>query len=328
MQHWTSGICTFWAVLAAVTAGSLISCGKGGSTPSGVPVAVPVPEIIVDRVAHAVSVQAAVAEQNIYSELKGMIEFALVGKGGKEYETVLVTAVDPPKIYDALRQIGLHGGRAATDTDPPRGQPVLIFVEWTDQGKKNRRPLEDFIFHVPTDKTMDPMPWIFTGSAETLDPATNQKSREAYLSRTLIGLHPTDRTPFFQNPRMESRTGNIYQSNAALLPAKDTPVWVVFQRVLPPVAPAVRRVHALVGGRLIGTGFGTFVARQGRLLDLSGFVRDLPDGQVEALAEGPTDRVEQLLEALRLGPKQARVEKVRVDEEPAEGDLDRFDLEE
>jgi acylphosphatase len=301
-------------------------CGKAGAKSPGND-ASDEGDLWVDVPGHKVTLKAAVAAQNTYAQLNGRIEFALVATGGKDYETVLVTPAAPPDLYAALKKIGLRGGKAATDADPPKGQPVQVFVEWTDHGQTVRRPLDDLIYHIPTDKPMTPMPWVFTGSAPTMDPATNQASREAYLSKTIIGLHPSDRSPFFQNPRMESREGNIYGVNAALLPPTGTPVKVIFERLVPKLAPSIRRVHLLVSGRVQGLGFDEYTERQGRLLDLTGFVRNLPDERLEILAEGPTDRVEQLVEAVKIGPLPAREVKVRIEEAPPEGDFDRFDQE-
>jgi len=50
---------------------------------------------------------------------------------------------------------------------------------------------------------------------------------------------------------------------------------------------------------------------------LAGWVRNLPDGRVEAVFEGPADDVESLLEWCRRGPPLARVTRVTLADEPA-----------
>ncbi len=61
-------------------------------------------------------------------------------------------------------------------------------------------------------------------------------------------------------------------------------------------------------------------------LQLTGWVRNCPDGSVEALAEGPRDAVEQLVTWCRSGPPAARVDALEEDWSDAEGDLAPFDV--
>lgn len=83
----------------------------------------------------------------------------------------------------------------------------------------------------------------------------------------------------------------------------------------------VRRV-VRVTGRVQGVGFRMAAAREAGRLGVSGTVRNLLDGTVEADVEGPAEPVEQMLAWLRAGPSSARVEGIDVqDAEPrgAEG---------
>jgi acylphosphatase len=73
------------------------------------------------------------------------------------------------------------------------------------------------------------------------------------------------------------------------------------------------RVHAFVAGVVQGVGFRYFVAREARRLGLAGFVRNLPDGRVEVVAEGERAALERLVAALRSGPPSAEVQDVRVE---------------
>lgn len=68
------------------------------------------------------------------------------------------------------------------------------------------------------------------------------------------------------------------------------------------------RLHALVGGRVQGVFFRRAAQEQARGLGLSGWVRNLPDGRVELLAEGERPALEMLLAWLYQGPPGARVE--------------------
>jgi acylphosphatase len=66
----------------------------------------------------------------------------------------------------------------------------------------------------------------------------------------------------------------------------------------------------LVFGRVQGVGFRYFVVRQAEALGLSGWVRNLPDGNVEALAAGEEGAIEAFEGRLWSGPPRAQVSEV------------------
>ena len=68
--------------------------------------------------------------------------------------------------------------------------------------------------------------------------------------------------------------------------------------------------QVIIRGRVQGVGFRFFVLRAARAAGLVGWVRNLPDGSVEALASGDAEALARLREALRRGPPAARVESV------------------
>src|SRR5258707_15135154 len=69
----------------------------------------------------------------------------------------------------------------------------------------------------------------------------------------------------------------------------------------------------LVSGRVQGVGFRFFAEAAALREGLHGWVRNLPDGRVEALAEGEAEAVERFERAIGHGPPGARVERVDVD---------------
>jgi acylphosphatase len=79
------------------------------------------------------------------------------------------------------------------------------------------------------------------------------------------------------------------------------------------------RVKILVTGRVQGVGFRQFTAIRARALGLRGFARNLPNGQVEVVAEGERSALLRLLEAIGSGPPGAEVSDLRTDwaDEPA-----------
>jgi acylphosphatase len=78
-----------------------------------------------------------------------------------------------------------------------------------------------------------------------------------------------------------------------------------------------RRV--LVHGRVQGVGFRVSVARRAEQRGVAGWVRNRPDGAVEAVFEGEPDAVASLVEYCRDGPRGASVERVDVTDEDPEG---------
>ena len=63
-----------------------------------------------------------------------------------------------------------------------------------------------------------------------------------------------------------------------------------------------------VTGKVQGVGFRLATVRRAHLLGVGGWVRNNDDGSVEALVQGTPDQVDQMLEWLRQGPPQARVD--------------------
>jgi acylphosphatase len=87
-------------------------------------------------------------------------------------------------------------------------------------------------------------------------------------------------------------------------------------------APAA--LHAVVEGRVQGVGFRANVAQVAQSLDLTGWVRNKGDNQVEVWAEGPLADLDKLLEYLKRGPSMAYVSDVQVDRPQPEGKYSQF----
>jgi acylphosphatase len=72
----------------------------------------------------------------------------------------------------------------------------------------------------------------------------------------------------------------------------------------------IHHVHAVVKGRVQGVGYRNWTYSQAKLLKLTGWVRNLPDGNVELVAEGPEGSLQSLLTFLKTGPALAKVTAV------------------
>ncbi len=281
---------------------------------------------VVDEKARTVTVPATVVKQGRYEQLKGAIEYILVASGGKDYETVFATECAPAAIHQALLRIGLTAGKPAADGQPPQGKPVRILLVYDHGGKSVSRPADECVAYRKTGKPLAPGTWTFTGSTTGFDPAADKQVLQASVTRSLVGLHHTDASPLLQNPRAEATQENLYKANAQALPPAGAAVRLVFQRVMAKVAAGTRRVHVFITGRVQGVGFRAYTQREARRRKLAGWVRNLADGRVEAVVEGPGAQVDALLERLKRGPRAARVANLDAQAEPAEGGLETFDI--
>jgi acylphosphatase len=81
-----------------------------------------------------------------------------------------------------------------------------------------------------------------------------------------------------------------------------------------------KRAHVLVSGQVQGVFFRAHCARKARDRGVGGFVRNLPDGRVEAAFEGDDDAVDALVGWCHEGTDRAEVASVNVQEEEPRGD--------
>lgn len=86
------------------------------------------------------------------------------------------------------------------------------------------------------------------------------------------------------------------------------------------------RAHVYVSGMVQGVSFRWYATQAARAAGVGGWIRNLPDGRVEAVFEGGQDAVESMVAWCREGPRHASVTSVDVSWEEPEG-LYEFDIE-
>ena len=86
------------------------------------------------------------------------------------------------------------------------------------------------------------------------------------------------------------------------------------------------RTHLLISGRVQGVCFRAETCQQARTRGLSGWVRNLADGRVEAVFEGPADAVRDICRWCHQGPPGAMVNDIQQREETPLGDDALFDI--
>ena len=88
----------------------------------------------------------------------------------------------------------------------------------------------------------------------------------------------------------------------------------------------MKRVHVFVSGRVQGVYFRSHTQDKAHELGLTGWVRNLDDGRVEAVFEGNEGAVKQMVEWCGVGEGFARVDDVKVIGEDYKGDFKGFEI--
>lgn len=77
----------------------------------------------------------------------------------------------------------------------------------------------------------------------------------------------------------------------------------------------MKRVHLWIKGNVQGVGFRADTRTRARNKDITGWVKNLEDGRLEAVLEGEKEDVAELMDWMRQGPTMANVENVELEEE-------------
>lgn len=86
------------------------------------------------------------------------------------------------------------------------------------------------------------------------------------------------------------------------------------------------RAHVWISGEVQGVFFRSSVRSQAMLRSVRGWVRNLPDGRVEAVFEGHKSDVDKVIEYCRQGPDVSTVERIEVKEEKPTGRFSDFQI--
>jgi acylphosphatase len=99
-----------------------------------------------------------------------------------------------------------------------------------------------------------------------------------------------------------------------------------FKKKTIPVNNEKARAHILVSGKVQGVFFRENTRKQAEKLGVSGWVKNLQDGRVEAVFEGNKDNVEKLVKWAKKGPIWANVKDLDVDWENYKGEFNTFEI--
>lgn len=84
--------------------------------------------------------------------------------------------------------------------------------------------------------------------------------------------------------------------------------------------------HVFVSGRVQGVFFRAETKKTADSLGVSGWVKNLPDGRVEAVFEGDEDTVKKAIEWCRSGSGYSRVDDIEIEWEPPSGEHESFEI--
>jgi len=182
-----------------------------------------------DKKNHRVSFDATVNQR------EGLIEYLLVNDKGKVHESLLATKIAPHDIHLALLLVGLKENKKSNLDEPLppsaidsaylqsapkiKGAPVRISLAWTQDGKKQEAPAENWIFNLHANALMTPGPWTYNGSLVE----DGQFLADSELSIVAV---ITDPTALANNPRDGYDDDQIWQIQDKIVPAMDTPIEV------------------------------------------------------------------------------------------------------
>jgi acylphosphatase len=73
----------------------------------------------------------------------------------------------------------------------------------------------------------------------------------------------------------------------------------------------ITTIHLIISGRVQGVGYRNWMAKTAQSMGLTGWVRNLPDGRVEAVASGEAEDIERLITQCHKGPLMAKVTDIQ-----------------
>ena len=87
-----------------------------------------------------------------------------------------------------------------------------------------------------------------------------------------------------------------------------------------------KRVHLLIKGRVQGVYFRQTMMETAEKNNVLGWVRNLPDNQVESILEGNNSNVDAVIEWAHFGPAGAVVDELKISEENYVGEFSEFEI--
>ncbi len=88
----------------------------------------------------------------------------------------------------------------------------------------------------------------------------------------------------------------------------------------------MKRIHLIISGMVQGVWFRHNTNIAANKLGLKGFVRNLPNGNVEVIAEGDENKIKQLIEFCKQGPEGAHVKNIKIEYQETKNEFRTFSV--
>jgi hypothetical protein len=169
--------------------GDLVAAQQPVEKPKAAPVERLGPNVLRVGTVYADTAKKEVSVKGVVNPVD-VLEFIANPKGGaKAYESAIEVDTDGINFNVALMLIGLDPSRTKWPRpgDPPmlpNGDPVDLFVEWTDGEQKRRIRAEALVYNEVSKQTLAEGPWVYTGSVFVPE----QNAMLADLTGALVGF--------------------------------------------------------------------------------------------------------------------------------------------
>lgn len=88
----------------------------------------------------------------------------------------------------------------------------------------------------------------------------------------------------------------------------------------------IKRAHVFISGRVQGVFFRQNALKKAKSLGISGWIKNTKDGRVEAIIEGEEEKINTMIEWLKIGPPLARVKNIEIIWEKAKEEFQDFEI--
>jgi len=86
------------------------------------------------------------------------------------------------------------------------------------------------------------------------------------------------------------------------------------------------RSHVIISGDVQGVSFRYYTKQKARSLEIRGWVKNLPSGEVEAVFEGNEDKIKEMIEWCKKGPWLSKVNNLKVEFSDYKGEFENFEI--
>jgi hypothetical protein len=158
---------------------------------------------------------------------KGLLEYLIVGNGGKTHESLLRTQIEPYNLQLAMLMIGLEGTMnplsAQGDSRLPTGDSVTIWIKWENNGKIENLQVDKWVTNKNAGNAPTPMNWVFTGST------ISNGMFMAQVEKSIAAIYH-DPIALIDNTSKEGASDEIWFVNEKEVPPVGTKVTVTIRK--------------------------------------------------------------------------------------------------